>query len=117
MRTPWYEMELFPSSVTPAGHRFDDTVALPVDTPHRLEHAVLAAEMRLRVLPEPHELSSRTAAHRARLEQVRAEAVEAQARLAAGTYGTCLDCGGPIALAALTQRPWTRACVDCALDI
>lgn len=117
MRTPWYAMELFPASVAPAGHRFDDTVALPVDTPRRLENVVLATELRLRALPDPHDLGRRAATHRARLEQVRADAVAAQARLVAGTYGTCLDCGGAVSLAALTQRPWTRTCVDCALDI
>ena len=42
------------------------------------------------------------------------EAVEgALARLDAGTYGTCVDCGGPIAPARLEAIPWAARCIDC----
>lgn len=31
-----------------------------------------------------------------------------------GTYGLCSGCGEPLALAALTQVPWTEQCPACA---
>jgi DnaK suppressor protein len=42
------------------------------------------------------------------------EAVErALARLDAGTYGTCIRCGRPIAVARLEALPWAEHCIDC----
>jgi RNA polymerase-binding transcription factor DksA len=40
---------------------------------------------------------------------------DALARLAVGTYGTCVRCGRPIAPARLEARPATPTCVDCAV--
>jgi DnaK suppressor protein len=37
----------------------------------------------------------------------------AEARLAAGTYGTCEECGRAIPLARLRALPATRLCVTC----
>jgi DnaK suppressor protein len=39
-------------------------------------------------------------------------------RIDAGTYGTCLGCGRPIAPARLEALPWAAHCIDCqaALD-
>lgn len=51
------------------------------------------------------------------LEQARAElqALDAAGeRLAAGTYGTCLSCGGPITAERLDALPATTACIRCA---
>ena len=36
----------------------------------------------------------------------------ALARIDDGTYGTCLECGAPIAEARLEARPWTGYCID-----
>ncbi|MEW1805111.1 TraR/DksA C4-type zinc finger protein [Arthrobacter sp. SLBN-53] len=41
------------------------------------------------------------------LDQIEA----ALARLAAGTYGTCAECGEPIAEGRLEARPWTPFCI------
>jgi len=35
-------------------------------------------------------------------------------RLAAGTYGTCTRCGGPIARERLAARPAAETCIRCA---
>jgi DnaK suppressor protein len=43
------------------------------------------------------------------LEQVEA----ALARLAAGTFGTCVRCGRPIAPERLEALPWAAYCIDC----
>lgn len=51
------------------------------------------------------------------LDQARAELValeEASRRLAAGTYRTCLRCGGPIAVERLAALPATTVCITCA---
>jgi DnaK suppressor protein len=42
-----------------------------------------------------------------------AEITAAQARVAAGTYGTCERCGRPIAPERLEARPAARTCVTC----
>ncbi|MBI4268876.1 MAG: TraR/DksA C4-type zinc finger protein [Candidatus Rokubacteria bacterium] len=41
------------------------------------------------------------------------EIAAAQARLAAGTFGTCDDCGKPIPLERLRAVPTARYCVAC----
>ena len=38
---------------------------------------------------------------------------EALTRMEKGTYGTCRDCGEPIAEARLRAIPWTRVCITC----
>ena len=43
-----------------------------------------------------------------------AEVDAARARLAAGTYGTCEECGGPIGEGRLEARPTARTCIRCA---
>ncbi len=35
-------------------------------------------------------------------------------RVAAGTFGTCENCGGPIAAGRLEARPVARTCIRCA---
>lgn len=97
--------------------RFDDTVALPTDTPRRLEEILRALGRALRRMPPLAELSHRSLARQAQLQRVAREAAQARARLAAGTYGTCTDCSGPISLSTLREKPWTPRCVYCALDI
>jgi len=41
---------------------------------------------------------------------------QALARLDAGTYGHCVDCGGDIAQARLVALPTAARCIDCAHD-
>jgi DnaK suppressor protein len=38
---------------------------------------------------------------------------EALTRIDKGTYGTCRDCGEPIAEPRLNAIPWTRVCITC----
>jgi DnaK suppressor protein len=38
---------------------------------------------------------------------------EALTRIDKGTYGTCRDCGEPIAPPRLNAIPWTRVCITC----
>ena len=39
---------------------------------------------------------------------------EALARIEAGTYGVCEECGKPIAVKRLRAIPYTALCIDCA---
>jgi DnaK suppressor protein len=95
--------------------------------------AVLVAEReRLRfelaegiVAPDPMTYGSQAAAASQVFEQQRdlalrekndhqlAAVVAALARLDAGTYGTCVRCGRPIAPARLEALPWAAHCIDC----
>jgi DnaK suppressor protein len=43
----------------------------------------------------------------------RAQIVAALARIEAGTYGVCVDCGQKISEARLSVRPEAARCVDC----
>jgi RNA polymerase-binding protein DksA len=46
--------------------------------------------------------------------QQQLEAIDAAlARLDAGTYGTCVRCGKPIAPGRLEALPWAAHCIDC----
>ena len=55
---------------------------------------------------------SRVGAH-GQLLAVLADIEQAQAKLAAGTYGQCDECGGPIGEARLDALPWAGECVSC----
>ncbi|BDZ50972.1 DnaK suppressor protein [Frondihabitans sucicola] len=64
---------------------------------------------------------STIAFERSQLEAIRsstlaraADATAALARLDAGTYGVCADCGRPIPSARLEARPMAALCLDCA---
>jgi RNA polymerase-binding transcription factor DksA len=57
-------------------------------------------------------LLRRTVAARRRL----ADTEDALARLAAGRFGTCEQCGGLIPVALLAAAPESRYCTDCAAD-
>ena len=51
------------------------------------------------------------------LEQARQRLADVEAALArreAGEYGTCENCGRPIAPERLAARPAARTCIDCA---
>jgi RNA polymerase-binding transcription factor DksA len=50
----------------------------------------------------------------AHARQVLGDLDQAQARMAAGTYGRCVACGGPIPALRLAARPTATTCVGCA---
>jgi RNA polymerase-binding transcription factor DksA len=55
---------------------------------------------------------SRVGAHE-QLQALLADIERAQEKLAAGTYGRCDECGGPIGDARLEALPWAAECVSC----
>jgi hypothetical protein len=115
--SPWARVDLFPTRPARTGSRFDQTLALPIDAPRALDATIKALELRLRALPERHDLSRRSASYRVQLERTRAEAISAKTRLADGSYGLCTVCSAPISLAVLSEKPWSPTCIHCALDI
>jgi DnaK suppressor protein len=50
----------------------------------------------------------------AKLRETLTEVEEALAKLSEGKYGTCEDCGQPIAPLRLEAKPAARYCIDCA---
>lgn len=99
------------------GTRFDDTVALPLDATRRLDEVIRLARRQLRDMPRLEAIGHRSVALRVQLERRLQAALRARGQLAAGTYGTCVDCLGPISLTRLLERPWSSRCIYCALDI
>jgi DnaK suppressor protein len=55
----------------------------------------------------------RDLALREKAEHHLAEVRAALERLDAGTYGTCTECGQPIAEERLEALPWAAHCIDC----
>jgi RNA polymerase-binding protein DksA len=50
-------------------------------------------------------------------EHLLAEIDAALKRIEEGTYGTCTNCGQPIALERLEALPWATLCIDCKRDL
>lgn len=88
------------------GVSFDDIVDAArdsnLDDEHDPEGTTIAAERSL--------VSSLARSSERHLTEVDA----ALERLAAGTYGRCVRCGGPIAADRLDARPSTPVCIACA---
>ncbi len=86
------------------------------------EMAALRADRAAESADDEHDPEGVTlSAEWSRLEGLRAEEVgeladidAALARLAAGTYGVCIDCGRRIPSGRLAARPTATRCVDCA---
>ena len=64
-----------------------------------------------RAAPEESSALELERAERQRLSEVKA----ALERLAAGSYGTCSECGSPIGEGRLRVSPWTTKCWHCAM--
>jgi DnaK suppressor protein len=59
-------------------------------------------------------LDTVTLARRASLERTLEQVDQALARITAGTYGVCVDCGAGIPVERLELRPHAAACVSCS---
>ena len=80
----------------------------PIEAPGQMTYGSQAAAATF-VFEQQRDLALRDRA-RIQLDQVEA----ALARLAAGTYGACTNCGNPIAAGRLEAIPWAQLCIDCA---
>jgi RNA polymerase-binding protein DksA len=88
--------------------RLRATLDEPVEGPGQMTYGSQAAAA-THVFEQQRDLALRDRA-RIQLDQVDG----ALARLAAGTYGSCTNCGKPIATERLEAIPWTPVCIDCA---
>ena len=87
-------------------HDYDGVVAASRDTNADDEHDPEGATIAF----ERSQVGALVRQARERLAELDA----ADERIAAGTYGRCEVCGGPIAAARLEARPEARTCIDCA---
>ena len=109
----WARVDLYSPTPEETTRPLIDALAVPVDAPTRLETTINTVACRLRALPDPHELGRRSISYRSQLQAILRQSRRARARLSEGTYGTCLDCATPIALATLIEKPWAPACARC----
>ena len=79
-----------------------DRADQPADDEHDPEGSTLSGEWQ------------RIDALRRSVRDERAEVAAALSRVDAGTYGTCVVCGGPIAAGRLEARPMATTCIACA---
>lgn len=80
----------------------------PIEAPGQMTYGSQAAAATF-VFEQQRDLALRDH-ERNQLAQVEA----ALAALDAGTYGTCRNCGKPIAPGRLEAIPWAQLCIDCA---
>jgi DnaK suppressor protein len=80
----------------------------PIENPGQMTYGSQAAAAS-QVFEQQRDLALRD---RSRLDMSRVEA--ALRALDDGTYGTCTNCGEPIAVERLEAIPWVATCIDCA---
>ena len=80
----------------------------PIESPGQMTYGSQAAAA-TQVFEQQRDLALRD---RSRIEMSRVEA--ALRAIDAGTYGTCVSCGKPIAVERLEAIPWSSTCIDCA---
>jgi DnaK suppressor protein len=83
-------------------------LGVPIENPGQMTYGSQAAAA-TQVFEQQRDLALRDH-ERSQLAQVDA----ALAALDAGTYGTCRNCGKPIATGRLEAIPWAALCIDCA---
>jgi DnaK suppressor protein len=88
--------------------RLREEIASTIQAPGQMTYGSQAAAA-TQVFEQQRDLALRD---RAVAQLVLVEA--ALARLDAGTFGTCVRCGKPIAKARLEALPWAEHCIDCA---
>jgi RNA polymerase-binding protein DksA len=80
----------------------------PIENPGQMTYGSQAAAAS-QVFEQQRDLALRD---RSRIELSRVEA--ALRSIDDGTYGTCTNCGNPIAAERLEAIPWAPTCIDCA---
>ena len=80
----------------------------PIESPGQMTYGSQAAAAS-QVFEQQRDLALRD---RSRIELSRVEA--ALRSIDDGTYGTCTNCGNPIAAERLEAIPWAPHCIDCA---
>jgi DnaK suppressor protein len=87
--------------------RLHDELGVPIDAPGQMTYGSQASAAS-RVFEQQRDLALRD-----HDEQHLAAVEAALGRLDAGTFGTCTNCGRPIAEGRLEALPWAALCIEC----
>jgi RNA polymerase-binding transcription factor len=108
MTTPAVDLEAARASLVAERDRLLAELGVPIESPGQMTYGSQAAAAS-HVFEQQRDLALRD---RSRLELSRVEA--ALRSIDDGTYGTCTNCGNPIAPERLEAIPWAPTCIDCA---
>jgi RNA polymerase-binding protein DksA len=108
MATPTIDLAAARASLLEERGRLVVELGEPIEGPGQMTYGSQAAAAS-QVFEQQRDLALRDRS-KAELERVDA----ALRALDAGTYGTCVSCGNPIAPERLEAIPWAPTCIDCA---
>jgi RNA polymerase-binding protein DksA len=108
MSTPAVDLDAARASLNAERDRLNVELGEPIESPGQMTYGSQAAAAS-HVFEQQRDLALRD---RSRLELSRVEA--ALRSIDDGTYGTCTNCGNPIAAERLEAIPWAPTCIDCA---
>jgi RNA polymerase-binding protein DksA len=108
MSSPAVDLDAARASLLAERGRLMAELGVPVESPGQMTYGSQAAAAS-HVFEQQRDLALRD---RSRLELSRVEA--ALRSIEDGTYGTCTNCGNPIAPERLEAIPWAPTCIDCA---
>ena len=108
MATPAIDLAAARASLLEERGRLLVELGEPIEGPGQMTYGSQAAAAS-QVFEQQRDLALRERS-KAELERVDA----ALRALDAGTYGTCVSCGKPIAPERLQAIPWAPTCIDCA---
>ena len=108
MTPPAVDLETARAALQAERDRLMHELGEPIESPGQMTYGSQAAAAS-QVFEQQRDLALRD---RSRLELSRVEA--ALRSVDDGTYGTCTNCGNPIAPERLEAIPWAATCIDCA---
>jgi DnaK suppressor protein len=108
MTPPSTDLERARTALNAERDRLMTELGEPIESPGQMTYGSQAAAAS-QVFEQQRSLALRD---RARMELSRVEA--ALRSIDEGTYGTCTNCGNPIATERLEALPWVATCIDCA---
>ena len=108
MNQPGIDLEAARAALIAERARLMVELGEPIEGPGQMTYGSQAAAAS-QVFSQQRDLALRD---RSRLELSRVEA--ALRSIDDGTYGTCTNCGSPIAPERLEAIPWVPHCIDCA---
>jgi RNA polymerase-binding protein DksA len=103
--------EAFRATLMAERARLAEEIGESIEVPDQMTYGSQAAAAS-QVFEQQRDLALRD---RARMQLAQVDA--ALARLADGTFGTCIRCGREIAPARLEALPWAAHCIDCQTAI
>jgi DnaK suppressor protein len=106
--SPTVDIETTRTALNAERDRLMAELGQPIESPGQMTYGSQAAAAS-HVFEQQRDLALRD---RSRMDLSRVEA--ALRSIDDGTYGTCTNCGNPIAAERLEAIPWAPTCIDCA---